>query len=66
MKHYGSERKDADVIKKGSGRAVPNKQYEHIVNATPAGSDLSEKTCWEPMPSKDRPRTHKKINECDY
>lgn len=64
--HDGNTRKDADVTKKGYGPAVPNQQWEKIMNLTPAGNDLNEETCWNPMPSKMRPRTHKKINECDY
>jgi hypothetical protein len=54
------------IKKKGSGRAIPNEQYEMIVNATPAGIPNDPATAFDPLPSKERPRTHKKINECDY
>jgi hypothetical protein len=60
------KRKDADVIKKGSGRAIPNEQWEKLVNATPAGIPNDPKGAFLPMPGKIRPVPHKKINETDY
>lgn len=63
-----AKNKDADVIKKGSGRAVPNEHYETDVSASvfqrgygndPAGAFLAR-------PGKDRAQPHKKINECDH
>jgi len=61
-----AKNKDADVIKKGSGRAIPNGQWEHLVNATPAGIPNDPAGAFLPMPGKIRPVPHKKINECDY
>lgn len=64
--HDGNKRKDADVTKKGSGCAIPHEQWEKIVNATPSGVPNDPMTAWDAMPSKERPRMHRKINECDY
>ena len=60
-----AKNKTADVIKHGSGRAVPNEQWEMNLNLTPSGRP----DAWGaflPMPGKDRPTTHVKTNECDY
>lgn len=57
--------KTADVIKKGSGRAVPNEQWQINMNLTPKG----ESTPWGaflPRAGKDRPTPHTKTNECDH
>jgi hypothetical protein len=57
--------KTADVIKKGSGRAVPNEQWEMNKDLTPKG----ESNGWGaflPRAGKDRPTTHTKTNECDH
>jgi hypothetical protein len=60
--------KTADVIKKGSGRAVPNEHWVKDVSDSvfvqgygndPAGAFL-------PRPAKDRAQPHKMINECDH
>lgn len=60
------KRKDADVVKKGSGRAIPNEPWEKMVNASPVGKPNDPATCFDPMPSRLRPRTYNKINETDY
>lgn len=60
-----AKNKTADVIKKGSGRAVPNEHWEVNRNLTPAG-DNSGWGAFLPRPGKDRPTTHVKTNECDY
>jgi hypothetical protein len=57
--------KTADVIKKGSGRAVPNEQWEVNKDLTPKGNN----TGWGaflPRAGKDRPTPHTKTNECDH
>lgn len=62
------KRKDASVIKHGSGPAVPNQQWEKDVSKSvfvrgygndPAGAFLAR-------PGKDRAQPHIKINECDH
>jgi len=60
------KRKDADVIKKGSGPAVPNKQWEMNMDLTPEGTDMLPQRPWCPMAGKHRPVPHKKVNECDH
>jgi hypothetical protein len=57
--------KTADVIKHGSGPAVPNKQWEKNMDLTPAGSSTG-KGAFLPRAGKDRPCTHVKTNECDH
>ena len=57
--------KTADVIKKGSGRAVPNQQWQKNMNLTPDGHP-NPMQAFCPMKGKDRPCTHVKTNECDY
>lgn len=64
--HDGNTRKDADVTKKGSGRAIPGDQWEILVNPTPAGIPNDPAGAFLPMPGKIRPVPHKKTNECDY
>lgn len=57
--------KTADVIKHGSGRAVPNSQWEKNMDLTPHG----ESNGWGaflPRSGKDRPTPHTKTNECDH
>lgn len=60
-----AKNRTADVIKHGSGRAVPNEQWEINLNLTPKGNDSPE-GAWNPRPGKDRPTTHVKTNECDH
>lgn len=60
-----SKNKTADVIKHGSGRAVPNEQWQKNMNLTPSGSP-TPKGAFNPMSPKDRPCTHVKTNECDH
>lgn len=57
--------KTADVIKHGSGRAVPNEQWQKNMNLTPDGHP-NPKEAFNPMKAKDRPCTHIKTNECDH
>lgn len=57
--------KTADVIKHGSGRAVPNKEWCKNMNLTPDGHP-NAKEAFNPMKAKDRPCTHVKTNECDH
>lgn len=57
--------KTADVIKKGSGRAVPNEQWQKNMNLTPDGHPTAA-GAFLPMKGRDRPCTHVKTNECDY
>lgn len=57
--------KTADVIKHGSGRAVPNEHWEMNRNLTPGG----ESNGWGaflPRAGKDRPQPYTKTNECDH
>lgn len=60
-----SKDKTADVIKHGSGRAVPNEHWQINMNLTPAGSDTAA-GAFLPRPGKDRPTCHKKTNQCDH
>lgn len=55
----------ADVIKKGSDRAVPNDQWQINMNLTPDGVPNAA-GCFLPMPGRIRPTPHKKTNECDH
>jgi hypothetical protein len=57
--------KTADVIKKGSGRAVPNEQWQMNHDITPAGSDTAE-GAFLPRQARNRPRPFTPINECDH
>jgi hypothetical protein len=66
-KHNPDYTKDrtADVVKKGSGRAVPNEQWQKNMDLTPAGSD-SASGAFLPRTGKSRPTPHTKTNECDH
>lgn len=57
--------KTADVIKKGSGRAVPNEQWQMNKDLTPQG-DSTGWGAFLPRCGKDRPTPHVKTNECDH
>lgn len=57
--------KTADVIKHGSGRAVPNEQWQKNMNLTPDAKPTPA-GAFNPMKAKDRPCTHVKTNECDH
>jgi len=61
-----SKNKDADVIKKGNGRAIPNEQWEINLDITPAGIPNDPAGAFLPMSGKNRPVPHVKINECDH
>jgi len=60
-----AKNKTADVIKKGSGPAVPNDQWEVNANLTPDGHPTPA-GAFLPMKGRDRPHTHVKTNECDH
>ena len=66
-KHNPDYTKDrtADVIKHGSGRAVPNEQWEINKDLTPEGND-SPAGAFLPRCGKNRPTTYVKTNECDH
>lgn len=57
--------KTADVINGGSGRSVPNEQWEVNRDITPCG-DSTGWGAFLPRPGKARPTPHTKINECDH
>ena len=57
--------KTADVIKHGSGRAVPNDRWEKNMDLTPKGSD-SAAGAFLPRCGYERPTPHTKTNECDH
>ena len=57
--------KTANVIKQGSGRAVPNEQWQMNKDLTPKGADNSW-GAFLPRAGKDRPTPHTKTNECDH
>ena len=60
------KRKDASVVKKGFGPAVPADQWEMRVNPMPAGIPNDPAGAFLAMEGKKRPVPHKKINEYDY
>jgi len=60
-----AKNKDADLIPKGSGRAVPNEHWQMNLNLTPDGRP-DPRNCFNPMRPKDRPTMHVKTNECDH
>jgi hypothetical protein len=60
-----SKNKTSDLIKKGSGMAIPGRQWEKNMNLTPSGAPTST-GAFNPMSPKNRPCTHVKTNECDY
>ncbi len=59
--------KDADVIKHGSGPAVPNEHWQMEVGKTvfPPGSDTPA-GAYLATPGKKRSQPHIKVNECDH
>jgi hypothetical protein len=57
--------KTADVIKKGSGPAIPNQQWEINRDLTPKGSNYGI-DAFNPRPGKERPTVYPKTNECDH
>lgn len=60
-----SKNKTADVIKKGSGPAIPKEHWEINRQLTPDGTDSSYGAFF-PRSGKSRPCMHIKINECDH
>lgn len=62
--HDGNTRKDASVTLHGYSQLSPNEQWECNVN--PDTSNRNDGIgAFEPKRSKDRPSTHKKINDTD-
>ena len=55
----------ADVIKKGSGPAIPNEHWEKNYDLTPEGSNTAE-GAFLPRNSRKREKNYPKTNECDY
>jgi len=62
----GNSRIDASVTKHNKRPAVPNAQWECIVNPTPQGIPNDPAGAFLPMSGRIRPVPHKKVNECDY
>jgi hypothetical protein len=60
-----SKDKTADVIKKGSGRAIPNEPWEINKDLTPEGSDDGY-GAFNPRVARNRPTVYPKTNECDH
>lgn len=60
-----SKDKTADVIKKGSGPAIPQEHWEVNRDLTPAGQDNSW-GAFLPRAGKDRPTPFTPTNECDH
>ncbi len=65
-KHDHNHRKTASVTMHGYGQLAPNQQWEVNINPTPDAVPNSPRDAFNPMGSKNRPRTHVKVNECDY
>jgi len=63
--HDYVKNKTADVIKHGSGPAVPNEHWEMNRNLTPEG-DNSGYGAFNPRKGKNRPTVYPKTNECDH
>ena len=63
---HNNTRIDASVTKKGKGAAVPNAQWEEIINVCPQGVPNTPEGAFLPMSGRIRPVPHKKTNECDY
>ena len=62
---YLKKQQTANVIEHGSGKAVPNEQWEMNKDLTPKGED----NAWGaflPKAGKDRPTPHTKTNKCDH
>ena len=63
--HDGNSRKDASVTLHGYSQLSPNEQWEVNINPdepngnTPMGA-------FEPKRAKERPSTHKKVNDTDH
>jgi hypothetical protein len=57
--------KTADVVKKGSGPAVPQDHWQVNKDLTPSGKPDGW-GAFLPMRAKDRPTPHTKTNECDH
>lgn len=57
--------KDADVVKHGLGRAVPDKEWCKNIDLTPEGNN-SPAGAFLPRKARDRPSCHVKVNECDH
>ena len=67
-KHHNpdyAKNRSADVIKKGTGRAVPNEHWEMKYTVTPEGNN-SAWGAFLPKKGPDSPVPHVKINKYDY
>jgi hypothetical protein len=63
--HDGNKRKDASVTLHGFSQLSPNEQWECNINSDePNRNDGIG--AFEPKRSKERPSTHKKINDTDH
>ena len=60
-----TKNRTADVVKHGSGRAVPEAQWQINRDLTPAGSDDGF-GAFNPRAGKNRPTVYPKTNECDH
>ena len=67
MHHAPDYAKDrtADVIPHGSGRAVPNEQWQINMDLTPRGAPNGW-GAFLPYEGRLRPTPHTKTNECDH
>ncbi len=63
--HDGNTRKDASVTLHGFSQLSPNEQWECNVNPDVQNGN-NPQGAFEPKRSKDRPCTHKKINDTDH
>lgn len=50
---------------KNSSKTLPQDDWQVNINLTPQGNNTYV-GAWNPIPGKERPTTHVKINECDH
>jgi hypothetical protein len=63
--HDGNSRKDASVTLHGYSQLSPNEQWE--VNINPDEPNKNDGIgAFEPKRAKERPSTHKKVNDTDH
>lgn len=60
-----TKNRTADVTKHGTGRAVPNEQWEKNMDLTPKGK-ADAWGAFLPQAGNNRPTPHTKTNECDH
>lgn len=63
--HDGNTRKDASVTLHGFSQLSPNEQWEVNINSDEPNENDGI-GAFEPKRAKDRPSTHKKINDTDH